>query len=82
MSVAKGFDSGFGCVFSVLTAVVVLIIALTMAGKIVTPCPSRFGSGNCSLCGGSGKGISWGDCMNCNGKKKCGNCGGIGWKWK
>ena len=82
MSVWKGFDTGCGCVFGVVAAVVVLVVALTVAGKFVAPCPSCFGSGNCVLCGSTGKGILFGDCMNCNGKKSCPNCGGTGWKWK
>jgi len=31
---------------------------------------------------GSGKGIIWGDCMQCDGNKKSPDCDGRGWKWK
>jgi hypothetical protein len=80
MSVEKGFSSGCGAVFGIAVAVILLVIALTVGGKFVSPCPSCHASGNCVLCGGTGKGILFGDCMNCGGKKSCPNCGGTGWK--
>ncbi len=82
MSAGEGFNSGCGCVFGVVAAVIVLIIALTVMGRFVGPCPSCHGSGNCVLCGGTGKGVLFGDCMNCGGKKSCPNCGGVGWIMK
>ncbi|MGA8611152.1 MAG: hypothetical protein WB760_05455 [Xanthobacteraceae bacterium] len=82
MSVQEGFESGCGCVFGVIAAVVILIVSLTFVGSVVTICPACFSSGKCTLCGGSGKGILWGDCMNCGGRKSCPECRGRGWKWK
>ncbi len=81
-SVNEGFGKGCGCVFGVAAAVVVLAVALTVGGRFVSLCPSCHGSGNCSLCGGTGKGMVFGDCMNCSGKKSCPTCGGSGWMTK
>lgn len=82
MSMSKGFDSGFGGALGVVAAIVLVIVALRVASNFVAPCPSCMSSGNCILCGGTGKGIVWGKCMMCNGLKHCPECGGMGWKWK
>jgi hypothetical protein len=78
----EGFGKGCGCVFGVAFAAGILIIGLLMAGKVAAVCPTCKGSGNCGLCGGTGKGMIFGDCMNCGGKKSCPNCGGTGFKMK
>jgi hypothetical protein len=82
MSMSKGFNSGMGCVLGLVAGVVILIVSLKMAVNVVTPCPSCFTSGKCVLCSGTGKGILFGDCMRCDGKKNCWDCGGSGFKWK
>ncbi len=82
MSVQKGFGGGFGAIFGLAAGAIILFLVLTVGGKFVAPCRSCHGSGNCVLCGGSGKGIIFGDCINCGGKKSCPECGGSGWKIK
>jgi hypothetical protein len=74
MSVEKGFGQGCGCVFGAVAAVAVLVLVLWGAGQVL--CPSCHGSGNCSWCGGSGRGKLFGDCMRCGGKKVCPDCRG------
>ncbi len=81
MSVKNGFHTGLGCVFGMVLATVLVFVALHMAGTFITPCRSCLTSGQCILCGGNGKGIMWGDCMKCNGAKKCQECSGSGWRW-
>jgi hypothetical protein len=81
MSVTKeGFGKGFGLMFGVAAAGVVILVLLIGAGKVVQPCPTCHSSGNCVWCAGSGKGAIWGECLICNGKKSCGSCGGTGFK--
>jgi hypothetical protein len=74
------FGKGFGIFLGMAAALAVLFLVLTIAGHAVEPCPSCHGNGRCVLCGGSGKGMLFGDCMNCGGKKSCPNCGGVGFK--
>jgi hypothetical protein len=80
--VSKGFSTGSGVFLAMVVGLVLLFVGINLAGRVVAPCPSCHGSGSCVLCGGTGKGMLFGDCMNCGGKKSCPNCGGVGYKAK
>ena len=82
MAQESGFEQGCGCVFGVVFALCLLFGGCHFLGQVYEPCPSCHTSGNCMLCSGSGKGVLFGDCMNCGGKKRCPNCGGSGFKKK
>jgi len=70
-STNEGFGQGCGCVFGALFAVILLVGVLFAVNSVVTPCPACHATGNCATCGGTGKGMVWGDCLNCGGKKTC-----------
>jgi hypothetical protein len=72
----EGFGQGCGCVFGVLFAGVLVVGMLWGANKVVEVCPTCHGSGNCVLCSGTGKGVFWGECGSCGGKKSCPSCNG------
>jgi hypothetical protein len=76
----SSFGKGFGILLGMAAAVICVVLVLNVAGHVVEPCPTCHGTGKCGLCGGTGKGIVFGDCMVCDGKKSCQNCGGVGWK--
>jgi len=77
-----GLGKGCGCVMGIVVAIVILVILFGAMGSHVQLCSTCFGSGNCPLCGGTGKGILFGDCMKCGGKKVCPECEGGRFKWK
>jgi hypothetical protein len=81
MLLKNRFKSGLGCVFGIVVAIIVVIVALKATGAFVEPCTTCLTTGKCILCRGSGE-ILWCTCPNCHGKKSCPECDGHGWRWK
>lgn len=63
--------------FLITSAVPVIgVTGCAMAKRIA--CPHCRGAGKCSLCGGNGKGVFYGECGVCKGTGKCQECQGLG----
>ena len=43
-------------------------------------CETCQGEGACTICGGSGNGIFYGNCAACEGGGECLACGGVGYR--